>query len=73
MSIYDEVTPDAPAGEVLDADTITLITQLGASLSQRAVELAEENRALVANRDLLRREINAQAHSDILATIKQDL
>lgn len=47
-----------PRGEVLDADTITLITQLGASLSQRAVELAEENRALVANRDLLRREIN---------------
>lgn len=54
---YEEVAVD-PAGEVLDADTITLITQLGASLSQRAVELAEENQQLKANRDLLRREIN---------------
>lgn len=45
---YEEMAVD-PAGEVLDADTIALITQLGASLSQRAVELAEENRMLRMN------------------------
>lgn len=56
--VANPFTEDGPAGEVFDADTITLITQLGASLSQRAVELAEENQQLKANRDLLRREIN---------------
>ena len=58
MSIYDEVTPDAPAGEVLDADTAKLVTQLGLSLGERATQLAADNAGLRAERDLLRREIN---------------
>ena len=54
-----ETTPaDEPLqGEVLDADTLQLITQLGASLSKRAVELADENRALRAEAVELRAEI----------------
>lgn len=43
----EEVAVD-PAGEVLDADTIALITQLGASLSNQATKLAAENRRLRA-------------------------
>ena len=39
--------------EVLDAETLQLVAQLGASLSQRAVALAEENRALRATVETL--------------------
>ena len=78
--VANPFTEDGPAGEVFDADTITLITQLGASLAQRAVELAEENQQLKANRDLLRREINERnqlitglrAQNEILATSRDD-
>ena len=56
--VANPFTEDGPAGEVFDADTITLITQLGLSLGERATQLAADNAGLRAERDLLRREIN---------------
>ena len=56
-----------------------IVTGAKAEIEQEAVRAKEQIReqvaALVINgaEQILRREINAQAHSDILATIKQDL
>lgn len=78
--VANPFTEDSPAGEVLDADTITLITQLGLSLGERATQLAADNAGLRAERDLLRREINERnqlitglrAQNEILATSRDD-
>lgn len=45
---------DAVIGEVLDDDTMKLVTQLGMSLARRARELAEENQKLRDEVDRLR-------------------
>lgn len=56
-----------------------IVTGAKAEIEQEAVRAKEQLREQVAAlvitgaEQILRREINAQAHSDILATIKQDL
>ena len=71
----------APAGaapaDPVEADRI--VAGAKAEIDQEAVRAKEQLREQVASlvvsgaEKILRREINTQAHADILATIKQDL
>lgn len=72
-----QLIEEAKAAAKVEAERI--VTGAKAEIEQEAVRAKEQIReqvaALVINgaEKILRREINAQAHSDILATIKQDL
>ena len=72
-----QLIEEAKAAAKVEAERI--VTGAKAEIEQEAVRAKEQIReqvaALVINgaEQSLRREINAQAHSDILATIKQDL
>lgn len=72
-----QVIEEAKATAKTEADRI--VAGAKAEIDQEAVrakeQLREQLSALVVSgaEQILRREINAQAHADILATIKQDL
>jgi F-type H+-transporting ATPase subunit b len=72
-----QLIEEAKANAKVEADRI--VTGAKAEIEQEAVRAKEQLREQVAAlvvtgaEQILRREINAQAHSDILATIKQDL
>jgi F-type H+-transporting ATPase subunit b len=72
-----QVIEEAKAAAKVEADRI--VAGAKAEIDQEAVrakeQLREQLSALVVSgaEKILRREINAQAHADILATIKQDL
>ena len=72
-----QVIEEAKVAAKAEADRI--VAGAKAEIDQEAVRAKEQLREQVATlvvagaEKILRREINAQAHSDILATIKQDL
>ena len=72
-----QLIEEAKVAAKVEADRV--IAGAKAEIEQEAVrakeQLREQVSALVVSgaEQILRREINAQAHSDILATIKQDL
>ncbi|MCK6390244.1 MAG: F0F1 ATP synthase subunit B [Azonexus sp.] len=72
-----QLIEEAKANAKVEADRI--VTGAKAEIDQEAVRAKEQLREQVAAlvvtgaEQILRREINAQAHADILATIKQDL
>ncbi len=72
-----QMIEEAKVNAKAEADRI--VTGAKAEIDQEAVRAKEQLREQVAAlvitgaEQILRREINAQAHADILATIKQDL
>ena len=72
-----QLIEEAKVNAKAEADRI--VAGAKAEIDQEAVRAKEQLREQVASlvvsgaEKILRREINAQAHSDILATIKQDL